>query len=86
MKINEMILTVLQLAAPIFCFSTGMIYQGWFLTAWLVLFGITEVVLKATTGKTLSSHVWAQPKWKRIVLSVLMIAGMVALGWHFIWG
>jgi len=86
MKPNEYVLTILQLAAPVFCFATGMIYQGWFLVAWLVLFGITELVLKASTGKTLSQWVWAQPKWKRIVLSILMIAGMMALGYHFIWG
>jgi hypothetical protein len=85
-KPNEIVLTILQLAAPIFCYATGMIWQGHFLMVWLVFFGITELVLKAKTGKTLSQHVWAQPKWKRIVLSALMVAGMVALGYHFIWG
>ena len=86
MKANEWILTILQLAAPIFCFSVGLTYQGWFLMVWLCLFGATEGILKATTGKTLSQHVWAKVMWKRVVLSILMIAGMIALGWHFIWG
>jgi len=86
MKANEWVLTILQLAAPIFCFATGMIYQGIFLTIWIVFFGITELVLKAKTGKTLSQWVWTKEKWKRIVLSILMIAGMIALGYHFIWG
>jgi len=86
MKPNEIVLTILQLAAPIFCFATGMIYQGIFLTIWIVFFGITELVLKAKTGKTLSQWVWTKEKWKRIVLSILMIAGMIALGYHFIWG
>jgi len=86
MKVNEMVLTILQLAAPIFCFSVGLLWQGVFLTVWLIFFGLTEWFLKMKTGKTLSQHVWAQPMWKRIVLSVLMVAGMMALGWHFIWG
>jgi len=86
LKTNEWILTILQLAAPIFCFSVGLVWQGWFLVAWLCLFGATELILKAKTGKTLSQHVWAKPMWIRVTLSVLMIAGMVALGWHFIWG
>jgi hypothetical protein len=86
MKPNEWVLTILQVAAPVFCFSVGLFWQGIFLTIWLVFFGITELVLKNTTGKTLSQHVWAQPKWKRIVLSALMVGGMIALGWHFIWG
>ena len=86
MKPNELVLTILQLAAPVFCFAVGMTYQGWFLVAWLVFFGITELVLKKTTGKTLSQWVWSKEKWKRVVLSVLMIAGMMALGYHFIWG
>ena len=86
MKPNELILTILQLAAPIFCFSVGMTYQGWFLVCWIVFFGITEFVIKATTGKTLSQHVWAKTMWKRVVLSILMILGMISLGWHFIWG
>ena len=86
MKLNELVLTILQLAAPIFCFATGMVWQGIFLTVWLVLFGITEWRLKVKTGKTLSQHVWAKPMWVRIVLSVLMILGMVALGYHFVFG
>ena len=86
MKANEWVLTILQVAAPVFCFAVGMTYQGWFLVAWLVFFGITELVLKKTTGKTLSQWVWSKEKWKRVVLSVLMIAGMMALGYHFIWG
>ena len=86
MKPNEIVLTLVQIAAPVFCFAVGLTYQGWFLVAWLVFFGITELVLKQTTGKTLSQHVWAKPMWVRIVLSVLMILGVVALGYHFIWG
>ena len=86
MKPNEWVLTILQLAAPIFCFSVGMIPQGIFLTIWLVIFGLAEWIAKATTGKTLSQHVWTKTMWKRVVLSVLMIAGMIALGFHFIWG
>ena len=86
MKPNEYVLTILQVAAPIFCFSVGLTYQGWFLVAWLCLFGLTEFVLKAKTGKTLSQHVWAKPRWVRIVLSLLMIAGMIALGYHFVFG
>jgi len=86
MKPNEIVLTVLQVAAPVFCFAVGMTYQGWFLVVWIIFFGITELVIKAKTGKTLSQHVWAKVLWKRVVLSVLMIAGMVALGYHFIWG
>lgn len=86
MKPNEIVLTVLQLAAPIFCFSVGLTYQGWFLVAWIAFFGITEWLIKVKTGKTLSQWVWTKTIWKRIVLSVLMIAGMVALGYHFIWG
>jgi len=86
MKPNELILTLLQVAAPVFCFSVGMVYQGWFLVAWIVFFGATELIIKAKTGKTLSQHVWQKTLWKRVVLSVLMVAGMVALGVHFIWG
>jgi hypothetical protein len=86
MKPNEIVLTVLQLAAPIFCYVVGMTYQGHFLMAWIVFFGITEWQIKVRTGKTLSQHVWAQPTWKRVVLSALMVAGMIALGYHFIWG
>jgi hypothetical protein len=86
MKPNEWVLTIVQLAAPIFCFATGMIPQGIFLTVWLVIFGLAEWVAKAKTGKTLSQHVWSKPMWVRVVLSAIMIAGMVALGYHFIWG
>ena len=86
MKPNELVLTILQVAAPIFCFSVGMNYQGWFLVVWIVFFGVTELTIKKVTGKTLSQHVWAKEKWKRVVLSVLMVAGMIALGFHFIWG
>jgi len=85
-KPNEWVLTILQIAAPVFCFSVGLTYQGWFLVVWLVLFGLTEGLLKWKTGKTLSQHVWAKPKWIRVILSILMIAGMMALGYHFIWG
>lgn len=86
MKPNEITLTILQVAAPVFCFATGLIYQGWFLVAWIFFFGFTEWLVKAKTGKTLSGHVWAQPMWKRVVLSALMIAGMMALGFHFVLG
>lgn len=86
MKPNEWVLTIVQLAAPIFCFAVGMIPQGIFLTAWLVFFGISEGIAKWKTGKTLSQHVWTKPKWVRVVLSALMVAGMLALGFHFIWG
>ena len=86
MKPNEWVLTILQVAAPVFCFSVGLVYQGIFLTIWLVFFGLTEWILKMKTGKTLSQHVWAKDLWIRIVLSVLMVAGMMALGYHFIWG
>ena len=86
MKPNEIVLTILQIAAPIFCFVVGLFWQGIFLTIWIIFFGITELVLKAKTGKTLSQHVWAKPFWVRAVLSGLMVGGMVALGWHFLWG
>ena len=86
MKPNEWVLTIVQLAAPVFCFAVGLIPQGIFLTVWLVIFGLAEWIAKAKTGKTLSQHVWAKPLWVRIVLSVIMTGGMVALGWHFIWG
>lgn len=86
MKPNEWVLTIVQLAAPIFCFSVGLTQQGIFLSIWIVIFGIAELVCKAVTGKTLSGKVWEQPKWKRIVLSILMVGGMIALAYHFIWG
>ena len=86
MKPNEWVLTILQLAAPIYCFSSGMIPQGIFLTIWVVVFGIGELVSKKLTGTTLSGNVWKQPKSKRVILALIMIAGMIALGYHFIWG
>ncbi len=86
MKPNELVLTIIQIAAPVYCFIIGLPTQGWFLTAWIVFFGITEVVIKQVTGKTLSQHVWTKNKLERIIISLLMIAGMVALGYHFIWG
>ena len=86
MKPNELVLTIVQIAAPVFCFAVGLPTQGWFLSAWIVFFGITELVVKAKTGKTLSQHVWTKPLWIRVVLSALMVAGMLALGFHFIWG
>jgi hypothetical protein len=86
MKTNELVLTILQVAAPIFCFTVGLVWQGLFLCLWIALFATVELTLKAKTGKTLSGWVWTKPMWVRVVLSVLMIAGMVALGYHFIWG
>lgn len=86
MKVNEWVLTILQVAPPVFCFAVGLPTQGWFLVAWILFFGATEMILKAKTGKTLSGWVWTKPMWIRVVLSALMIAGMCALGWHFIWG
>ena len=86
MKPNEWILTIVQLAAPITAFAFGIIPMGIFLTLWLVAFGLAEWVSKANTGKTLSQHVWKQPMWKRIVLSIIMVLGMVSLGWHFLIG
>ena len=86
MKPNEWVLTIVQLAAPIFCFAVGLIPQGIFLTVWLVIFGLAEWIAKAKTGKTLSQHVWTKPLWIRATLSAIMIAGMVALGYHFCFG
>ena len=86
MKPNEWVLTIVQLAAPIFCFIVGMIPQGIFLTVWLIIFGLAECIAKSSTGKTLSQHVWRKPMWVRVVLSAIMVAGMMALGFHFIWG
>ena len=83
MKPNEWVLTIVQVAAPVFCFAVGLIPQGIFLTVWLVIFGLAEWIAKAKTGKTLSQHVWDRPMWIRVVLSLIMIAGMVALGYHF---
>ena len=86
MKPNEWVLTIVQLAAPIFCFAVGMVPQAIFLTIWLIVFGLAEWIAKAKTGKTLSQHVWTKPKWIRVVLSLIMIAGMAALGFHFVYG
>jgi hypothetical protein len=86
MKTNEWFLTILQIAAPVYCFAIGLPTQGWFLVAWLVFFGLTELILKKTTGKTLSQHVWTKNRAERIIISVLMILGMAMLGWHFVWG
>ena len=86
MKPNEAVLTIIQLAAPVYCFSIGLPTQGWFLVAWLVFFGLCEFLAKKTTGKTLSQHVWSKPKIQRIILSAIMVAGMAALAFHFIWG
>jgi len=86
MKPNEYVLTIIQIAAPAFAFWSGNMPMGIFLTIWLVAFGIAEFVSKKITGGTLSQNVWKQSKWKRIVLSAIMVAGMMALGWHFIWG
>ena len=86
MKPNEWVLTIVQLAAPIYCFAVGMVPQGIFLTVWLIIFGISEGIAKAKTGKTLSQHVWAKNRTERVILSLIMIAGMVALGVHFVFG
>ena len=86
MRPNEYVLTILQLAAPIAAFSFGNVPMGIFLTLWLVAFGVAEFVSKAVTGGTLSQNVWKMPKWRRVVLSIIMVAGMLALGFHFIWG
>ena len=86
MKPNEWVLTIIQVAAPVYCFINGLIPQGIFLTIWIVVFGIAELVSKKITGSTLSGNVWKQPKGKRIIISIIMIAGMIALGYHFIWG
>lgn len=83
MKPNEWVLTIVQLAAPIFCFTVGMVPQGIFLTVWLVIFGLAEWIAKATTGKTLSQHVWTKPMWVRHVLGAIMTGGMIALWVHF---
>ena len=86
MKKNEWALTVLQIAAPVFAFAVGLPTQGWFLVGWCCAFGITEVVLKATTGKTLSGWVWTKPRWVRHTIGALMTAGMLALWFHFAFG
>ena len=86
MKPNEWVLTVTMLSVAIFSYIVGLTWQGHFWMAFLVFFGITEVVLKMTTGKTLSQHIWTKKKWVRIVLSILMLLSFASLGWHFIWG
>lgn len=86
MKLNEWVLTVLQVAAPVYCFSVGMIPQGIFLTIWIVFFGVGELVSKKLTGSTLSQNVWKHPRIQRVIISALMVAGMVALAYHFIFG
>jgi hypothetical protein len=86
MKPNEYVLTIVQLAAPIAAFAFGIVPMGIFLSIWIVVFGLAEWISKMKTNKTLSQHVWAQPLWKRIVLSAIMVAGMIALGYHFIFG
>jgi len=86
MKPDEYVLTILQVAAPIAAFSFGIPWLGWFLVCWLVFFGIVEVVAKAKSGKTLSQHVWTLPRWQRVIISVIMVSGMGALAFHFIWG
>ena len=79
MKPNEWVLTIVQLAAPIYAFSIGNKPRGIFLTIWLVIFGIAEGISKWQTGGTLSQNVWKQSKSRRIILSLIMIAGMAAL-------
>ena len=86
MKANEWILTIVQVAAPITAFAFGVVPMVIFLSLWLIAFGIAELVSKAKTGKTLSQHVWTLPMWKRLVLSIVMIAGMIVLGYHFVLG
>jgi hypothetical protein len=86
MKANELVLLLIQLAAPIAAFAFGIVPMGIFLSIWCIVFAIAEVTSKLTTGKTLSQHVWAKPMILRIILSAIMIAGMIALGYHFIWG
>jgi len=86
MKPNEWVLTIVQIAAPVYCFAVGMIPQGIFLTAWLLIFGAAEGISKAITGKTLSQKVWEKNRTERIILSIIMIAGMIALGFHFVFG
>jgi len=86
MKPNEFVLTILQVAAPIVAFSFGIWPMGIFLTLWLIAFGVAEWQSKARTGKTLSQWVWTMPGWKRVVISLVMVSGMGALAFHFIWG
>jgi hypothetical protein len=86
MKPNEWVLTIVQIAAPVYAFNIGNKPMGIFLTLWLVAFGIAEGISKWKTGGTLSQNVWKQPKHRRIILSLIMIAGMCVLGWHFVYG
>jgi hypothetical protein len=86
MKPNEWVLMITMLAVSIFCFAVGLVWQGIFWTTFLIYFGIWELVLKHRTDKTLSQHVWSKPLWVRIVLSVLMVAAFISLGYHFIAG
>lgn len=86
MKPNEYVLTIVQIAAPVTAFAFGIVPMGIFLTLWLVAFGLAEWISKSKTDKTLSQWVWTLSRWKRIVLSLIMIAGMVALGYHFVFG
>ena len=92
MKINEWVLTIVQLAAPITCFASGIYPMGIFLSVWIVIFGIGELVSKKITGKTLSTWVWdmpdgtPRPMKQRVIVAIIMISGMVVLGYHFIWG
>lgn len=84
MKPNEYVLTLVQILAPIAAFCFHNIPMGIFLTIWLVVFGIAEFVSKNITGSTLSQNVWKMSKTKRIILSAIMVAGMIALAYHFI--
>lgn len=77
---------ITMLSVSVFSYVVGLTWMGHFWMTFLVWFGITEVVLKKFTGKTLSQHVWTKDLWVRIVLSVLMVLSFGALGWHFIWG
>jgi hypothetical protein len=92
MKANEYVLTITQISAPITAYAFGITPMGNFLTLWLCAFGAAEVISKKITGKTLSQHVWTKkdgtnrPMVQRVVLSSIMIAGMLALGYHFCWG
>jgi hypothetical protein len=71
MKPNEWVLTIVQIAAPVYAFNIGNKPMGIFLTLWLVAFGIAEGISKWKTGGTLSQNVWKQPKHRRIILSLI---------------
>jgi len=86
MKTNEIVLTITMLSVSVFCFATGLTYQGWFWTAFLIFFGVVEWLLHKYTGKTLSQWVWQKPFWVRLVLSILMVLAFMSLGWHFVYG